>query len=94
VIGLSRAFASDCLQLADLVASADDLQSTVRDALARAPVTAARVAEELARSGMLVPLVATRPHLAARRGVVGITVDADGALRFEHAGWTSREAVP
>ena len=103
VISLERAFASDCLTLADLAASADGLdlaasadglQSALLDALARGPTTAAGLADDLARSGVLIPLVATRPHLAARRGLVGVTVDADGALRFEHAGFVAGDELP
>ncbi len=45
-----------------------------------------------ARRATAVPLLATRPHLAARRGLAGVRVDWDGALQFDAAGWTDSAA--
>jgi hypothetical protein len=103
VLGLEWHFAADCLQLAGPLAAAEWLRAPSRDALSeletgrsagREVAPEASVAAHLASTGALIPLVATRPHLVARRGLVGIDVDSDGALRFGRAGWSEGEQLP
>jgi hypothetical protein len=103
VLGMERHFATDCLQLAGVLAAAEWLRASGREALSELEAgrpaggraaPEASIAAHLADLGALRPLVATRPHLVARRGLVGIDVDSDGALRFARAGWSEGDQLP
>ncbi len=90
VLALPRIFASPCLQLASLLCRAGWLQEAGLGAAPAAqdehplPATAAA---RLMAGGVLRPLVATRSHLVARRGLAGLRCDVDGTLRLDGAGW-------
>jgi hypothetical protein len=84
ILRLNRCFAGDCLELGTLLQAAEWLKPP---GAARAP--AIDLAEQLSTSGAAVPLVATRPHLVARRGLAGVRIEFDGTLRFDQAGWSA-----
>jgi len=58
------------------------------------PPTARNVESRLMKSGAAVPLVATRPNLLAKQGIVGFRRSGDGTILLESAGWAAARAVP
>lgn len=50
---------------------------------------AAHLSARFVARGVAIPLVATRANVVARRGLVGLRFDDDGALRFDEAAWSA-----
>lgn len=90
VLPWPRCFASPCLQLASLLSSAAWLQTAAAAAPNEPP---AAIARRLLGSAVI-PLVASRPELAVRRGLCGVRVGYDGALLLAEAGWTDGAPAP
>ncbi len=100
ILPIDRRYARACFEIGALVGMADWLEDAglangggATDAPAETP-TAQGVENRLIKSGAAVPLVATRPNLLAKQGIVGFRRSGDGTLILEGAGWAAARAVP
>jgi len=89
VVKLEAQYPTACLTMASLLARADWLQQRVSQ-----EIDACAASKELARDGLVVPLVQTRQRLVWRGPLVGLRLAHDGALLVDGLGPAKEEITP
>ncbi|MFN0151199.1 MAG: ABC transporter substrate-binding protein [bacterium] len=100
ILPIDRRYARACFEMGALIGMAKWLEDAAlangRPAADTSPETptARGVENRLIKSGAAIPLVATRPNLLAKQGIVGFRRSGEGTLLLEGAGWAAARAVP